>query len=71
MQGARRWGDRHHSEEGSKLERGRMWAGSQGTQQQQAQQQKKAAESQSGCRQNLPVDEGLGALMGYGGSGCH
>ena len=22
MQGARRWGDRHHSEEGSKLERG-------------------------------------------------
>ena len=41
-----------------------MWAGSRGTQQQQAQQQKKAAESQSGCRQNLPVDEGLGALMG-------
>ena len=32
--------------------------------QQQAQQQRKAAEFPSGYRQNLPVDEGLGALTG-------
>lgn len=41
-----------------------MWTRSWGTQQQQAQQQKKAVESRSDCRQNLPVDKGLGALMG-------
>lgn len=40
-----------------------MWTRSWGTQQQQAQQQKKAVESRSDCRQNLPVDKGLGALM--------